>query len=100
MVCLEIAQELLVTRITDRHHIAIFKQRRSHRLMGYKIDLGSFLQHEKTSLTREPFLVRITMQWKQHTPADSNSTLWLCAVKHAIYRDTELFLPWEISKEI
>ena len=33
-------------------------------------------------LTQQPFLVRVPIQWKRHTPTDYNSTSWLHAVEH------------------
>ena len=50
-------------------------------------------------LSWKPLLVKVPMQQKGQTPADSNSTSWLRAVKRVIQRGAELFLSWEIMKE-
>ena len=49
-----------LTRIMDRRHVTIFKQK-FHRLMGYKIGLCSLFLHEKTSWKLCSFLPEICM---------------------------------------
>ena len=43
-------------------------------------------------LSRKLLLVRVPVQWKWQTPADSNSMSWLHAVEHVWFGETQNYV--------